>query len=140
MTILSKFQKLPETDDPFKVFRSGPHYEILAFRQRQLLQDQMDVYNIFRKYGFLKDHFIDVGICANQHPRTTYHLNWLAQFSRPELDFWTLARSDLPLQLREGNRDPRSKLSGFDSAEVDDQLFTKYSETLANGILVRDTL
>ena len=138
--MLSSELDLPETELSWEFAGSGPHYEILNFRHRQMLQNQTDVYNILSEYGFLKDHFDDVGIYANQDSSTMDGLGWLASIFPRDSEFWSHARSDLPLQLREGSRDSQANMSISDSAEVEHQLFSKYSDTMVNEVLVRDTL
>ena len=113
--------------------------EVISLRDRQYLQDQLDVFNILREF---KDLTKDLDAENQQHGwDTNIHeeIDWTAKQFNIGKDFWQLATSDIPWQLGEGTR---TSLLDTDlgtntiSLTVEEQLLSRHPR-YAHSVLVR---
>ncbi|KAL8722754.1 MAG: hypothetical protein Q9225_000815 [Loekoesia sp. 1 TL-2023] len=114
------------------------HFEVLNFRHRQYIEDQMDVFNILRFIPDL-DHKLsgqnwspgawntpistDVAIRSNEYGA--------------KMNFWDLVRSDLPSQLTEGREDDLNFTTTSQPAILDAQMLSQH-RAYTGAVLVRD--
>ena len=126
----------------------GPEHEILNFQDKESLEDQTDVYNIFQRYGPPAMNFYspltktseERYIVTDQYFEIIGDLQRRARALGMSLTSWALIRSDLPLQLSESSRSSLARPSTLDSQEVENQLLSNGVGPFAKEILVRDIM
>ena len=112
--------------------------EILSFRNRQYLQDQIDAYNILKDFDSLNERLTAHHIRTLRSETLTADLQWRSDHFGNDVEFWNLARSDLPSQLTEGTYGDYGILDVPQAPEVDEQFLSRHS-AFAGAVLVRDT-
>lgn len=112
--------------------------EILSLREKQYLQDQVDIFNI------LGDNFMfNVGFDTDTGPGLLHNGLSLDFYfranTRRSRGFWHLARSDLPWQLTEGIHSDLDQVHMYQIPEFENQMLSQHRE-YSGGVLVRDLL
>lgn len=112
-------------------------FEVLSFRNRQYLRDQIDVFNILKHFGRLSDRLTARQALTSHNSVMMENMQWRSEHFGERLDFWNLARADLPSQLTEGTYGDYEMLDSLQAAEVDEQFLSRHS-AYAGAVLVRD--
>ncbi|KAL8670641.1 MAG: hypothetical protein Q9168_004835 [Polycauliona sp. 1 TL-2023] len=112
--------------------------EATSLRDRQYLQDQLDVFNILRSQNSLMDDF-DVRSPSRNEPEVNWSMKKMAKMYDIGTSFWHLCLTDIPWQLGEGTR---TSLLDADlginpaSTTVQDQFLSRHP-SYENAVLVR---
>ena len=126
---------------PVSYQHAGPDLacEIISLRDRQYLQDQLDVFNILREFSELTK---DLDVRNRQYgwdSTINNAINQTAKQFKIGKDFWQLATTDIPWQLGEGTR---FSLLDTDlgtnavSLTAEEQILSRHPR-YANSVLVR---
>ena len=115
-----------------------PRCEILNFRERQYLQDQVDVFNILRDVPTLRQKLDSASWAKDRNDNLLIDIQWRAKQGGTASGFWDLARSDLPGQLTEGAGDPPLDPNMQPTPEIDEQMLSRH-KMYADAVLVRDS-
>ncbi|KAL8994979.1 MAG: hypothetical protein Q9169_005198 [Polycauliona sp. 2 TL-2023] len=77
--------------------------EATSLRDKQYLQDQLDVFNILRGHASLMDD-LDVRSPSRDEPEVNWSMKKMAKMYNVGTSFWHLCLTDIPWQLGEGTR------------------------------------
>ena len=116
-----------------------PRCEILNFRERQYLQDQVDVFNILRDIPTLRQKLDSANWAKDRNDSLLIDIEWRAKNDGTTSGFWDLARSDLPGQLTEGAGGPPIEPNMQPAPEIDEQMLSRH-KMYSDAVLVRDSL
>ncbi|KAL8663042.1 MAG: hypothetical protein Q9202_004182 [Teloschistes flavicans] len=144
-SIEDMWQRTPDLPEHKRFVRSNNEIEsgieVLNLRDRQYLQDQLDVFNLLSSFPQLK-YDLD-NLCFNDDNSMLFQdVTWRALHFKIGLGFWDIVRSDLPRQLGEGTH------SGFldtdislnpPAARSEEQLLSRH-RWYKGTVLVRDSL
>ena len=130
-----------QTTGPLFYEHAGPGLacEVLSLRDKQYLQDQLDVFNILRDFEDLTSDLDLQNTGAAWDSTINQDINRTARRFDIDTDFWQLAMSDIPWQLGEGTR---TSLLDTDlgtneiSLTIEDQILSRHPR-YANAVLVR---
>ncbi len=114
--------------------------EVLSFRDRQYLQDQLDVFNILQGIEGLSD---DLGFSSPGSgvvSNLIRDINSGGEHFGVKANFWRLATTDVPWQLEEGTRTSlldTDVLTNPVAVNIEEQLLSRHAR-YQNAVLVRD--
>ena len=117
--------------------------EVLSLRDRQYLQDQLDVFNILKGIEGLS-HDLEFSSPESDGGEVVSKLiqdikNGVLHFG-VKANFWHLATTDIPWQLQEGTRTSlldTDLLTNPVAANIEEQLLSRHGR-YENAVLVRD--
>ena len=113
--------------------------EVLNIRERQILQDKLDVFNILHNLNPFFSRDVDVvNWEGDQNPNLRNDISWSAEHRGRPNTFWNLVRSDLPWQLTEGIRSDLDEPDTFRIPEFEDQMLSQHG-VYSRATLVRDS-
>lgn len=115
-----------------------PHCEVLTFRERQYLQDQVDVFNILRDLPTLRQKLDSANWAKDRNDSLLIDIQWRAKHYGTTSGFWDLARSDLPGQLTEGAGGAPIEPNMQPTPEIDEQILSRH-KVYSDAVLVRDS-
>ena len=115
-----------------------PRCEILNFRDRRYLQDQIDVFNILRDIPTLRQKLDSTNWAKDRNDNLLMDIEWRVKRDGTTSGFWDLARSDLPGQLTEGAGGTSSEPNMQPTAEIDEQMLSRH-KIYSDAVLVRDS-
>ncbi len=126
---------------PLSYQHAGPDLacEVISLRDRQYLQDQLDVFNILRDFQDLTAILDEDNRRKGWDSSINEDIYRTAKQFNIGTDFWQLGTTDIPWQLGEGTR---SSLLDTDlgtnavSSTIEEQLLSRHPR-YANSVLVR---
>ena len=118
--------------------------ELLNVRERQILQEKADVFNMLRNCD---NNVFDYMLCsdlnsanweADQNPSLRADIEWRAHHLGRNHTFWDLVRSDLPWQLTEGIRSDVDEPDMHYIPEFENQILSQHG-VYSKAVVVRDS-
>ena len=112
--------------------------EVTSFRERQYLQDQTDVFNIFKKITQLNGLLDQRNWQQDQGTGLPNKVQSEASRLGAGSAFWDLAHSDLPWQLTQSIRSDFDVMNTLEAPDFERQILSRHG-AYAEAILVRDS-
>ena len=114
--------------------------EVLSLRDRQYLQDQLDVFNLLRNVQGLSGDLDFLNPGSGSVNDLIHEIRYKGAQFGVKASFWDLATTDIPWQLGEGTRSSLLDTDLFTNPvaiDIEEQLLSRHPR-YQNAVLVRD--